>query len=70
MPNLDDALMKIKYLEKQKHMLIEEMKNLEENHKKKKVNEDIYKERRHDIEKALVEIMDHLVQMNFLKRQK
>jgi hypothetical protein len=55
-----------KDLEKQRDQLVDEMEKLEENHKKGKVDEKAYQEKRHEIERALVEIMDRLAQMRFI----
>jgi len=58
-----------KDLEKQRDSLIEELKKLEENYKKGKIDEDTYKEKRNEIERAIVEVMDRLAQMRFLMGQ-
>jgi len=58
-----------KDLEKERDRLVDELKKLEEKHKKGEVDENTYKEKRHDIERAIVEIMDRLAQMRFLAGQ-
>ncbi len=58
-----------KDLEKQRDRLVDELKMLEEKHKKGEVDEKAYKEKRHDIERAIVEVMDRLAQMRFLAGQ-
>ncbi|MCX8171657.1 MAG: hypothetical protein N3E47_06810 [Candidatus Bathyarchaeota archaeon] len=55
-----------KNLEKQRDQLLKELKNLEENYKKGRIDEETYKAKRHDIERAIVEVMDRLAQMRFL----
>jgi len=55
-----------KSLEKQRDQLLKELKSLEENYKKGKINEETYKAKRHEIERAIVEVMDRLAQMRFL----
>jgi transcription elongation GreA/GreB family factor len=60
---------KKKDLEKQRDMLVDEIKKLEERRKKGEFDENIYKEKRREIERAIVEVMDRLAQMNFLSGQ-
>ncbi|MCD6470703.1 hypothetical protein J7L29_07895 [Candidatus Bathyarchaeota archaeon] len=55
-----------KSLEKQRDELLKELKKLNEDYKKGKINEDAYKVKRHEIERAIVEVMDRLAQMHFL----
>ena len=55
-----------KSLEKQRDELLKELKKLNEDYKKGKINEDTYKVKRHEIERAIVEVMDRLAQMHFL----
>jgi len=55
-----------KSLEKQRDELLKELKKLNEDYKKGKINEDTYKAKRHEIERAIVEVMDRLAQMHFL----
>ena len=57
---------KTKDLEKQRDRLIEDLKKIEEQHKQGAINENTYKEKRHEIERAIVEVMDRLAQMKFL----
>lgn len=58
-----------KDLEKQRDSLVENLKKLEEEHKKGEVDENTYKQKRHEIERAIVEVMDRLAQMRFLSGQ-
>jgi len=58
-----------KDLEEQRDKLVEEIKKLDEKHKKGEIDEDAYKEKRHKIERAIVEVMDRLAQMRFLSGQ-
>jgi uncharacterized membrane protein len=58
-----------KDLEKQRDSLVEDLKKLEEKHKKGEVDENMYKQKRHEIERAIVEVMDRLAQMRFLSGQ-
>jgi len=60
---------KTKELEKERDRLVEELKRLDEKHKKGDIGEDTYKEDRHRIERAIVEVMDRLAQMRFLSGQ-
>jgi len=69
MTYLDDIGARSKDLEKQRDKLINELKNLEEKHRSGNVGEEEYKEKRHEIERALVEIMDRLAQTRFLMGQ-
>ncbi len=56
-------------LERQRDSLLKDLKGLEERRKKGEINEEQYKEKRHDIERALVEVLDRLAQMRFLMGQ-
>ena len=58
-----------KNLEEQRDHLLEELKKLDEEYKKGKIDEETYKSKRHSIERAIVEVMDRLAQMNFLMGQ-
>ena len=58
-----------KNLEKQRDRLLKELKKLEEEYKKGRIDEETYKTKRHGIERAIVEVMDRLAQMNFLMGQ-
>jgi len=58
-----------KDLERQRDSLLKDLKALEDRHKKGQINEEQYKEKRHEIERALVEIMDRLAQTRFLMGQ-
>jgi len=58
-----------KHLEKQRDALLNEFKELEKMHKEGQINNEEYEERRHKIERDLVEIMDRLAQMKFLMGQ-
>jgi len=65
----DEIRATAKNLEKQRDRLLSELKSLEEDYKKGKIGEDIYKAKRHEIERAIVEIMDRIAQMRFLMGQ-
>lgn len=56
-------------MEKQRDQLLKELKELDEEYRKGKVDEETYKAKRHDIERAIVEVMDRLAQMRFLMGQ-
>jgi hypothetical protein len=58
-----------KDLEKQRDSLVNNLKKLEEEHKKGEIDEKTYKQKRHDLERAIVEVMDQLAQMRFLSGQ-
>ncbi|MFB0504177.1 MAG: hypothetical protein ACETWE_10110 [Candidatus Bathyarchaeia archaeon] len=58
-----------KDLERRRDSLLDDLKALEGRLKKGEMTEDQYKEQRHKIERALVEVMDRLAQMRFLKGQ-
>ncbi len=64
--NSDEIGSRSKDLEKERDRLIDEIEKLEEGHKNGKVDEKTYKEKRHEIERAIVEVMDRLAQMRFL----
>jgi len=58
-----------KDLERQRDSLLKDLKALEDRHKKGATTEEQYKEKRREIERALVEIMDRLAQARFLMGQ-
>jgi len=58
-----------KDLEKKRDSLLKDLKALEERRKKGEINEEQYKEKRREIERAIVEIMDRLAQARFLMGQ-
>jgi uncharacterized membrane protein len=60
---------KKKDLEKQADKLVDEIKKLDERHKKGEFDENTYKEKRREIEREIVEVMDRLAQMRFLSGQ-
>jgi len=60
---------KKKDLERQRDRLVDEIKKLEERRKKGEFDEATYKEKRREIEREIVEVMDRLAQMNFLSGQ-
>ncbi|MEM2341289.1 MAG: hypothetical protein QXX94_01390 [Candidatus Bathyarchaeia archaeon] len=62
----DEISATTKSLEKQRDQLLKELKNLDEQYKRGKIDEETYKNKRHDIERAIVEVMDRLAQMRFL----
>jgi len=65
----EDISSAAKNLEKQRDQLLKELKKLDEEYKKGRVDEETYKAKRHDIERAIVEVMDRLAQMRFLMGQ-
>jgi len=67
--SLEDVGAYSKDLEKRRDSLIDEIKKLEERLKKGEINEKVYKEERHKLERALVEVMDRLAQMKFIMGQ-
>jgi uncharacterized membrane protein len=67
--NVEGIGAKKKDLEKQRDNLVDEIKKLEERRKKGEFDENTYKEKRREIERAIVEVMDRLAQMNFLSGQ-
>jgi len=64
--DVDKIGARAKDLEKQRDRLVEELKKLEEDRKNGKVDEGTYKEKRREIERAIVETMDRLAQMQFM----
>jgi len=67
--NIEGVDAKKKDLEKQADKLVDEIKKLEERRKKGEFDENTYKEKRREIERAIVEVMDRLAQMRFLSGQ-
>ncbi|MBS7615396.1 hypothetical protein KEJ18_06685 [Candidatus Bathyarchaeota archaeon] len=67
--DVDGINAKKKELQRQADKLIEELKKLDERRKKGEFNEDTYKEKRREIEREIVEVMDRLAQMQFLSGQ-
>ncbi|MEM2970548.1 MAG: hypothetical protein QXR63_06405 [Candidatus Bathyarchaeia archaeon] len=67
--DVDGVNAKKKELQKQADKLVEELKKLDERRKKGEFNEDTYKEKRREIEREIVEVMDRLAQMQFLSGQ-
>jgi predicted ATP-grasp superfamily ATP-dependent carboligase len=67
--NVEGIDVKTKDLEKQADKLVDDLKKLEERHKKGEFDDNTYKERRREIERAIVEVMDRLAQMRFLSGQ-
>lgn len=57
---------RMKELERRRDDLLNEFKELEKKSESGEVSEEEYKERRHTIERELVEIMDRLIQMGFI----
>jgi len=57
---------RIKELERKRDELLDELKELDKKRKAGEISEEEYKERRHTIERGLVEIMDRLAQMRFI----
>jgi uncharacterized membrane protein len=64
--HIEGAAARIKDLETQRDRLLDELKSLDEKHKKGEVDEETYKKERHRIERSIVEVMDRLAQMKFL----
>jgi len=64
--NVEGAAGRIKDLERQRDKLLDELKSLDEKHKKGEIDEETYKKERHRIERNIVEVMDRLAQMRFL----
>jgi hypothetical protein len=69
MSNRGDIGTYTKDLEKRRDLLLDDLKALEGRFKKGEMTEDQYKEQRHKIERALVEAMDRLAQMRFIRGQ-
>jgi len=57
---------RVKQLERERDALLKELKDLDRKLKEGEIGEEEYKEKRHTIERGLVEIMDRLVQMGFI----
>jgi len=57
---------RVKQLERERDALLKELKGLDRKLKEGEIGEEEYKEKRHTIERGLVEIMDRLVQMGFI----
>lgn len=66
---IDEIKENAKHLEKERDALLKELKELEKMRKEGQISEEEYKERRHKIERGLVETMDRLAQMKFLMGQ-
>jgi len=64
--HVEGAAARKKDLEMQRDRLLDELKRLEERHKKGEIDEDSYKEERRRIERSIVEVMDRLAQIRFL----
>jgi len=62
----DEVKERVKELQRKKDELLEELKELDKRRKDGEISEEEYKERRHTIERGLVEIMDRLAQMRFI----
>lgn len=58
-----------KELERERDNLLDELKELGKRRERGEISEDEYQERRHSIERALVEIMDRLAQLRFIMGQ-
>ena len=57
---------RVKEMERGRDELLDELKDLEKKRESGEISEEEYKERRHTIERGLVEIMDRLAQMRFI----
>jgi len=58
-----------KDLERQRDKLVDELKMLEKKRESGEIDEETYKRKRHETERAVVEVMDRLAQMKFLSGQ-
>ena len=58
-----------KELDKQRDILVTELKSLELKYKKGEINEDTYSKSKHEIERSIVEVMDRLAQARFISGQ-
>ncbi|MEM1530368.1 MAG: hypothetical protein QXH19_03865 [Candidatus Bathyarchaeia archaeon] len=58
-----------KSLERRRDQLLKELKKLDEEYKKGKIDKESYEEKRKEIERTIVEVMDRLAQMRFLMGQ-
>jgi len=67
--NVEGVEARTKDLQKQADKLVDELKKLEERRKKGELDENTYKEKRREIERNIVEVMDRLAQMQFLAGQ-
>jgi len=67
--NVEGVEARTKDLQKQADKLVDELKKLEERRKKGEFDENTYKEKRREIERNIVEVMDRLAQMQFLAGQ-
>lgn len=57
---------RVKELQRRKDELLDELKELDKKRESGEISEEEYKERRHTIERGLVEVMDRLAQMRFI----
>ena len=69
MAHIEGVGARTKALENQRDLLVDDLKKLEARHKKGEIDEEVCTRERHDIERAIVEIMDRLVQMRFFSGQ-
>ncbi|MEM3194349.1 MAG: hypothetical protein QXH97_05145 [Candidatus Bathyarchaeia archaeon] len=58
-----------KSLERRRDQLLKELKKLDEEYKKGKIDKESYEVKRKEIERTIVEVMDRLAQMRFLMGQ-
>ena len=61
---------RVKQLERERDALLKELKDLDSSLKEGEIGEEEYKDRRHTIERGLVEVMDRLIQMGFIMGEK
>jgi phage-related minor tail protein len=61
---------RVKQLERERDMLLKELKDLDRSLKEGEIGEEEYKERRHTVERGLVEVIDRLIQMGFIMGEK
>jgi CRISPR/Cas system-associated protein Cas5 (RAMP superfamily) len=57
---------KLKELEKRRDQLLEELRNLKRRYEKKELSKEEYEIKRHGVEREIVEVMDRMVQIQFL----
>lgn len=57
---------RVKELQRRKDELLDELKELDKKRESGEISEEEYEERRHTVERGLVEVMDRLAQMRFI----
>jgi len=66
----DDVLGRLRHLQKEQEVLVEELKKLKKLYEKGEISEGEYEEKRKPIERSLVETMDRLAQMKYFFGQR